>query len=99
MLGQVNAHRPFSLARTMSLSTSSGVRIVDPGADRLVVAQAPGLDQHLRLDAAEERVGVHDLRLLLGGIAGLDEPASGPAASRIWARSSGPRDGTIMRGV
>ena len=51
---------------------------VDAGADRVVVAQAPGAGEDVVGHAAEQRLGVGDLLALRLGVPGLDQGRAGP---------------------
>ena len=90
VLGQVDADAAL-LARQRHVALDQLLREdrIHTGADRLVVAQPLGEREDVRRHAAEERVGVHDLAPLGGGVLRLDE-------GRAWA--GGLEDGSALLG-
>ena len=79
MLGQVNAHAALlARERDVALHELGAEDGVHARADRVVEAQPPVQHEDVRGDAAEQHVGVDDLRPLPCGLLGLDEDGAGP---------------------
>ena len=79
MLGQVNAHAALlARERDVTLHELGAEDGVHARADRVVEAQPPVQHEDVRGDAAEQDIGIDDLRPLPRGLLGLDQHGAGP---------------------
>src|SRR5262245_9541836 len=79
VLGEVDAHAALlARERDVALHELGAEDGVDTGADRVVEAQPPVQHEDVGGDAAEQHVGVDNLRALPRGLLDLDEDSAGP---------------------